>query len=1288
MKKTYHFMIALMAVLAFGAMNVNAGERIPFTSENFTFYSYDGFGADAVETGELATAAWLFDEASGCPIGDTACNAWCDLGDYEKMIVNMEGCDANGEPNGSNPRIFINRLETEGQFNSDRSVAKCLVIPNAGTWAEDYYTDLGDGEYEINLYKIKKDFGFVHFHSIKGSAWNTQAIVHSLEVEKPNKVKQVGWVNLVVNSNMEGEDNSSFFYKEGGDVAFPVTFVDGAGRDGSRGIQVTSLAGQANDYGTQFFIYSPEVLTEGTKYRVTMDIRSSMAASASTQSQAQPTQYIFYDLMGSVPFTEDWETFKYEGEVSAQQAATDEGLQFQSIAFNLATNKDNNVDFFFDNVKWEVYKYGTDAVFKDDAIKIDFGFDTNIPALVKATGKPVLVYPTGCASAKVNGKEVELYSVEAHADGSFYVFLEEPASSDDEVLVSFKNPTDPAYQILFVNNAEGPVKDIVDLEATYEDVLPEDAYPYDFMTPTLLAANPEDGAFNLPNDLKEVKLTFDKGVDIAKMKAEFDGVAMTVNGEGNFPTEITLTRADAADLKNGPHTVYITKVYPEMMLAEEVFLDSLWTINIGKVTADPTNVPYEVVPKSYFTDCVSGGIPQGYILYADGETPEERIAPNTYGSGARMMEFAAGGDFTKGLYMRTWYVEYGKLDADHKVTLEKDKKYEISFNTCRWAAAGQYTKFVILTAGGDEVYSEVVTNNPNVNEKRDAVNGSTFTKVNFIPEEDGDYILQWIVASNAQGTPTENAWQNGVILANVMVKYMPNIIGLEYAMELNDALEKAKAVAETYANERYAGIDYSALQAAIAKYESEMDGYTNPSQYTSAVEALGLVSDAVKAHGQLCDEYDKQIKGGIDVVRQCSNPLDNNGKPNTNYKFSKLPLFGELTAVVDKYNGTSEWRNVADTIADPTAEQWQLFYSYDLLTQNDSLSTAIQELKDIVAATSNHFTSGVSATGDCGTKVLVDRIRRGYETLAKLGVPQDDDLYLEAFNAVTDDDELAEAIKERIKTIVYEDLSKAEPVLFATIVDPETLAETTPSYDMSVFFKNPNSYAFKVASGFNAENVPGWEATIGGGGITTMWVGGTPRNIDGLAEDVALTTYHSATRFEQTAYDLPAGVYTVTLDAASWANEDVTNAFVFAKTSDTPVVEDGFEEDVDVNFAAHTDVAYYGEYQGHHDQVMEGIVVVDGQLTLGANFPETSQWMFDQIKSVNMTGAASGVDYASLYQEALQGIDEQAAEPVVRHIAIYDLNGRQIKSAQNAGIVIVKKFMSDGTVRTEKFVKK
>ena len=50
------------------------------------------------------------------------------------------------------------------------------------------------------------------------------------------------------------------------------------------------------------------------------------------------------------------------------------------------------------------------------------------------------------------------------------------------------------------------------------------------------------------------------------------------------------------------------------------------------------------------------------------------------------------------------------------------------------------------------------------------------------------------------------------------------------------------------------------------------------------------------------------------------------------------------------------------------------------------------------------------------------------------------------------------------------------------------------------------------------------------------------------------------------------------------------------------------------------------------------------------------------------------------------GVDN-AREVRVRGVELYDLNGRRIVSA-NKGIQIVKKYMSDGTVRIEKVVKK
>ena len=97
---------------------------------------------------------------------------------------------------------------------------------------------------------------------------------------------------------------------------------------------------------------------------------------------------------------------------------------------------------------------------------------------------------------------------------------------------------------------------------------------------------------------------------------------------------------------------------------------------------------------------------------------------------------------------------------------------------------------------------------------------------------------------------------------------------------------------------------------------------------------------------------------------------------------------------------------------------------------------------------------------------------------------------------------------------------------------------------------------------------------------------------------------------------------------------------------------------------------------------LEEVVVTDGILTLGVQAGQESHVFFDAVK-IFITGSAPGFDYGQGYTEDIN--DAKASK--VRAVALYDLNGRRIMTAQK-GVQIVKKYMSDGTVRTEKVVKK
>ena len=107
----------------------------------------------------------------------------------------------------------------------------------------------------------------------------------------------------------------------------------GAGVDGSRAVRVHSIASAANDWDSQFFIYTPDhVWKEGEKYQFKMWARADKAASISVQSHTTPGNYVFWSfLAGNYSIGTSWQEYTYEGTVSADQAGAN-GIQ--TIAFN------------------------------------------------------------------------------------------------------------------------------------------------------------------------------------------------------------------------------------------------------------------------------------------------------------------------------------------------------------------------------------------------------------------------------------------------------------------------------------------------------------------------------------------------------------------------------------------------------------------------------------------------------------------------------------------------------------------------------------------------------------------------------------------------------------------------------------------------------------------------------------------------------------------------------------------------------------------------------------------
>ena len=1260
--------LALMALTLFGAMNAGAQERIPFDAEHFTFHSYTGWDADAVESG-VFEGAFLLGQADGCPIGDSNCNAWVDLTSYSKMYVEMIGCDADGVENGSNPRIFINRMVENGQFNSDKNASNCLVIPNSGTWAENYYTKEGN-TYVIDLRKIAMEWGFVHFHSIKGSAWNTKVIVNSIEVEKPAKGSSVGWNNILNNSDLEGEDVSSFITVVNGDegdgnVTYPAVIEDGVGVNNSRGISLKSMENAPQTWSTQLFVHLPEILPVGTEWRFSMDVISNPDAEVSVAGHANPREWKCGGTDISPNFanfttTSEWKTITAKGTIDENLF----GKNFQSICFDLNNDKTTATQYYFDNIKFEIYKYGTIAEFLDDNIQVDFGFDTNIPELCKTAGKSRVMFPVENAKVLVNGEEKGVTSVEGFADGRFYIFLEETASEGDEVRVIYNNAAGD-LQLKYAGGPNaGQVIGKVDEIATYNaELLDEydDIYPYNMLAPAIVKAVPEQGSFNIKNNLKEFYVKFDKNADASKIVAKLDGKALTVKPNEGLAEEFTLTYA-GADLTNGLHTINITKVYPEQILSDEVYTDTTYQFSVG--APDPTDVPVELIPLSYFNSCANGSVPEGFKLFADGM--EERVAGGSYSGGARLFnDFAAGGDFTSALYMRSNYLTYGFNDDTHKLTMEAGKTYTLTFNAARWKSSGEFLKVQFLNAAGETQLEKTVTCNPDVNGSKNAVKNSSAYTIEFTPATAGDYELRFVVANNADGEDAGETWHE-LLLANVKLAYIPNTFGVVETIAVNEALEKAKKTQADNTDERYDGAAQTALNDAIAKVEAEKDNYTSPSECNGAVELLNSCSAALIDHAALCNNYDKLIKDGSDVVRQ-----------HATDKFAALDLYAQLVELVNKYHGVSVMQN------DGTEEEpnWQKHYTYDVLKDDAALTTAVAELTDIVNTTAKLFTTGPSqwvlGNPTTGVAALVERLRLGAETLKTLGMAEDAYPVAQALNALDDSDELAEELKKFVKAELYGKL-KDNTNIFEKVdnSDPENPETKAVSYDMTVFVKNPNLYAREYST-----EVPGWTTISGNPTAWSNWDGNVSHNTKTpYVEDCCIyLQWHASCMVEQTITDLPSGVYTINFNAND--NSDTSDGtLVYVKKSDTPAVEEGGELNPDVNFAAYAQVNNSG-----WERLIEGVTVTDGFLTLGFKSGTTSQPFLNEVHI--LLTAPANVNYGDLYNEVITNIGETvSSDNKVRAIELYDLNGRRITKAQK-GLVIVKKVMSDGTIRTQKVVK-
>lgn len=182
-----------------------------------------------------------------------------------------------------------------------------------------------------------------------------------------------GWHSVISNGNLAGEENVNFYTKENSGDPMLGTIVDGAGKNGTRGLIVNTPDNPGTDWDAQFFIKSDENIPAGYKIHVEFDYMATQEAGFDTQCHAAPGDYIHWYCVESYTAKPEWQHMSKEVEVSAAKqddngnwngewgkACTNEanGKPFQTVAFNLSKVKTATI-FHFDNIIFWVSDFDT-----------------------------------------------------------------------------------------------------------------------------------------------------------------------------------------------------------------------------------------------------------------------------------------------------------------------------------------------------------------------------------------------------------------------------------------------------------------------------------------------------------------------------------------------------------------------------------------------------------------------------------------------------------------------------------------------------------------------------------------------------------------------------------------------------------------------------------------------------------------------------------------------------------------------------------------------------------------
>jgi hypothetical protein len=99
-----------------------------------------------------------------------------------------------------------------------------------------------------------------------------------------------------------------------------------------------TAAGTGQPWDNQFFIVANREFKTGEKVTLKFKYKASREAKTTTQLHGAPGAYVYWNAIGDVNFTEEWQDFEKTWEISAGDGGAE--ITCQSIAFNMAEIKE------------------------------------------------------------------------------------------------------------------------------------------------------------------------------------------------------------------------------------------------------------------------------------------------------------------------------------------------------------------------------------------------------------------------------------------------------------------------------------------------------------------------------------------------------------------------------------------------------------------------------------------------------------------------------------------------------------------------------------------------------------------------------------------------------------------------------------------------------------------------------------------------------------------------------------------------------------------------------------